>query len=66
MASQVLTMELSFFIKGADGRYDRFDEVQRQRAHSVDELRAWLQDAGFTDIQIEDEGDRVHFTGVNP
>ena len=66
MASSILTMELSFFLKGVDGRYDRFDEVQRQRAHSVDELRAWLQDAGFIRIQIEDEGDRVHFTGVNP
>jgi len=66
MASQVLTMELSFFVKGADGRYDRFDEVQRQRAHSVEELRGWLEDAGFSRIQIEDGGDRVHFTGVNP
>lgn len=65
MAAGVLTMELSFFVKGADGRYDRFDEVQRQRAHSVEELGAWLRDAGFSRIQIEDGGDRVHFTGVN-
>jgi ubiquinone/menaquinone biosynthesis C-methylase UbiE len=65
MASGVLTMELSFFVRGADGRYDRFDEVQRQRAHSVEELGGWLQDAGFSRIRIEDGGDRVHFTGVN-
>jgi cyclopropane fatty-acyl-phospholipid synthase-like methyltransferase len=65
MASGILTMELSFFVKGVDGRYDRFDEVQRQRAYSVDELRGWFQDAGFSHIQIEDGGDRVHFTGVN-
>lgn len=65
MASGILTMELSFFIKGPDGRYDRFDEVQRQRAHSADELRGWMQDAGFTQITIEDGGDRVYFTGVN-
>jgi hypothetical protein len=48
-------MELSFFLKGADGRYDRFDEVHRQRAHSVEELRSWLEDAGFSRIQIENE-----------
>jgi O-methyltransferase involved in polyketide biosynthesis len=65
MASGVLTMELSFFVKGPDGRYDRFDEVQRQRAHSVQELSGWMRDAGFTNIQIEDGGDRVYFTGVN-
>ncbi len=65
MASGILTMELSFFIRGTDGRYDRFDEVQRQRAHSVEEIRGWLQDAGFSGIRIEDGGDRVHFTGVN-
>ena len=65
MTSGVLTMELSFFVKGPDGRYDRFDEVQRQRAHSVDELRGWMSDAGFTHIDIEDGGDRVYFTGVN-
>ena len=57
MASGVLTMELSFFVKAADGRYDRFDEVQRQRAHSVQELREALEDAGFSRIQIEDGGD---------
>jgi len=65
MASGILTMELSFFIKGPDGRYERFDEIQKQRAYSVDELKGWLLDAGFTNITIEDEGDRVHFTGVN-
>jgi len=65
MASGILMMELCFFVRGADGRYDRFDEVQRQRAHSVEELRIWLQDAGFSHIRIEDGGDRVHFTGVN-
>ncbi len=65
MASGILTMELSFFVKDADGRYDRFDEVQRQRAHSVEELSGWLRDAGFSRVRIEDGGDRVHFTGVN-
>ncbi len=66
MASGVLTMELSFFLRGADGRYDRFDEVQRQRAHSTEEIRRWLEDAGFVRVRIETEGDRVFFTAVNP
>lgn len=65
MAADILTMELCFFLRGADGRYDRFDEVQRQRAHEVQEIRGWMLDAGFSNIDIRDEGDRVHFTGVN-
>ena len=66
MSSGILTMELVFFIKNTDGRYDRFEEVQRQRAHSVDELESLFKSAGFSHIQITDEGDRVHFTGVKP
>jgi len=66
MASGILTMELIFFVRGADGRYARFDEVQRQRAHGAEELRGWLGEAGFADIRVADEGDRIHFTGVSP
>jgi ubiquinone/menaquinone biosynthesis C-methylase UbiE len=65
MAGEILTMELSFFVKGPDGRYDRFDEVQRQRAYAADEILRLMQRAGFSDIHIEDGQDRVHFTGVN-
>lgn len=45
-------MALSVFVRGADGRYDRIDEAQRQRAHARRELRQWLENAGFADVRF--------------
>lgn len=62
-------MDMTFFVRESDGRYRRFREEQRMRAYSIEELSTWLQNAGFTDIQVfggmrEDaplrEDDRVH------
>ena len=54
---------LSIFVRGADGRYDRLEETQRQRAHSREELTDWLTDAGFTGIRFY--GDRtLHAPGA--
>lgn len=50
-ASHTLDMELTFFVREADGRYRRFDERHRQRAHSAAELEQWLTEAGFVDIR---------------
>ena len=44
--TKLIDMELSFFVKQGD-RYERFDERHIQRAHSVRELGAWLNEAGF-------------------
>lgn len=43
-------MQLSIFVRQTDGHYLRFEEEQVQRAHSAEELTAWLQVAGFEDI----------------
>ncbi|MBE5786540.1 MAG: class I SAM-dependent methyltransferase [Clostridiales bacterium] len=43
-------MNLSIFERQADGRYQRFEESQMQRAHSREELTLWLQQAGFEGI----------------
>ena len=50
-AAHTLDMELTFFVREADGRYRRFDERHRQRAHSVPELTAWLEEAGFVSVR---------------
>ena len=50
-ASHTLDMELTFFVREADGRYCRFDEHHRQRAHSAIELEQWLAEAGFVGIR---------------
>ena len=50
--SACVHLDLSIFVRRPDGAYQRLEEHQIQRAHSRKELRAWLQDAGFTDIRF--------------
>lgn len=47
-----VTLSLSLFVRRPDGAYDRLEERQTQRAHTRQELRVWLKEAGFTDIQF--------------
>lgn len=56
-SSSILEMELTGFVREADGRYRRFDELHRQRAHGREELESWLKQAGFLEISIH--GDRT-------
>ena len=66
-------MELSCFLRGDDGRYDRFDEHQRQRAHDAASIERALRDAGFADVRrygdmteqppLPDAA-RIHFTAI--
>lgn len=53
-AKALLEMELTGFVREADGRYRRFDEIHVQRAHAAQELERGLLEAGF---------DRVHVYG---
>jgi histidyl-tRNA synthetase len=45
-------MELSLFVRRPDGTYDRLEERQTQRAHARQELRRWLEDAGFSSVRF--------------
>ena len=47
-----VTLTLSLFVRRPDGAYNRLEERQIQRAHTRRELRAWLNAAGFADIQF--------------
>ncbi|MCI6375058.1 MAG: class I SAM-dependent methyltransferase, partial [Clostridiales bacterium] len=53
--THVITMDVTFFVREEDGRYRRFRETHRQRAHGVDELRAWLAEAGFENVSFTGE-----------
>ena len=53
--THVLSMDVTFFVREEDGRYRRFREQHRQRAHSQQELTLWLTDAGFEDIRVYGE-----------
>lgn len=56
-SSGILEMELTGFVREADGRYRRFDELHRQRGHTREEIESWLRQAGFAAISIY--GDRT-------
>ena len=61
--------QLSLFVKGEDGRYDKFTEEHYQRAYSLDEIKQALEDGGlkfvtaynaFTKEAASEENDRVY------
>ncbi len=45
-------MDITFFVREADGRYRRFQETHEQRAHSAEEIAAWLSAEGFEGVEI--------------
>ena len=54
----MLDIHLDVFAEVQSGLYRRIEEDQRQRAHTVEELRAALTNANFSDIHIY--GDRTY------
>lgn len=68
-------MDITFFLRRADGLYERFDEEQLQRAHTPEELTVGLERAGFADVSLygdrtfeapRPEEKRMHITAVKP
>lgn len=49
--SKICSYFMDIFKRQADGSWRRSFEEHRQRAYEVDELKAWLLDAGFTRIR---------------
>lgn len=73
--SCTLQMDLTFFVRGRDGRYDRFTETHFQRAHTADEIIGWLREAGFIHHAVygdrtfsppKETDARIHFAAVKP
>ncbi|MBR6218992.1 MAG: class I SAM-dependent methyltransferase [Clostridia bacterium] len=67
------TMDLTFFVREADGRYRRFDETHVQKAHDPDRLEALLAQYGFTRVRVygdrtldapDANAQRIHMTAV--
>lgn len=61
--------QLSIFIQGEDGRYDKFSEIHFQRAYTLEEIKQALKEAGlafvtayeaFTHQQASEENDRIY------
>jgi SAM-dependent methyltransferase len=51
---RICTVNMYFSYDHGDGKRRKFKEVHRQRCHSVDEVRAWLADAGFSSVNVYD------------
>ena len=49
--SRVCTYWMDIFTRRPDGAWERSVEQHRQKAYEVEELRAWLLEAGFTHIR---------------
>ena len=71
----LVTMDITFFAREADGRYRRFEEHHVQRAHSAAEILACLEQCGFRDAEVfgdmtlaapEAEERRLHFLARRP
>ena len=71
--NRVCTYWMDIFTRREDGVWNRSVEEHRQRAYEVEELRAWLLDAGFTHIRTygdcrmsaPKEGEqRIYFSAV--
>lgn len=68
-ASRVNEYILNLFIRGNDGRYDRYEEVHYQRAYDLDEIRRLIEASGlrwkgaydaFTMEPIREDSERIY------
>lgn len=71
--TKMLDYWVDLFTQGEDGCWQRSFEEHHQRCYSLDELRVWLQEAGFADVRLhgdcrlraplESEG-RIYFSCI--
>ena len=50
--SHSITHELTFFVKDAEGKFERRDEVHEERTYSIDNYLTMLDNAGFVNISV--------------
>ena len=71
--SRICTYWMDIFTRGEDDLWERDFEEHRQRAYEVEELRAWLMEAGFTNIRTygdcrmsapRENEQRIYFTAI--
>lgn len=62
-------MDLTVFIRGADGKYERFEERHMQYAHTEEEIIDALKSAGFASVSTQghlggQKTQRINFTAI--
>ena len=50
---EVATLDVTLYVKGKDGKYERFDEQHVQYVYTEAELTAALEEIGFTVLRVE-------------
>ncbi len=53
---RICTYYMDLFRRRADGTWHRSLEIHRERCHTVEELTAWLREAGFGKIRVYGDG----------
>ncbi len=53
LVGEGVQMDVTLFIKGADGRYERADETHYQYIHREEEIASALREAGFEVLSVE-------------
>ena len=73
--TDVILMDLTFFVRREDDLYERFTEQHEQRAHTQEEILIWLSECGFTGAAVYGDRDfdpprpdseRIHFIAKKP
>jgi hypothetical protein len=64
-----VVMDLTFFVKGRDGRYTRYDEQHIQYAHTEEEIISALYKVGFSRVSSEghlgqSKDERINFIAI--
>ena len=68
MQESKVVMDVTLFVKGADGKYERLDERHEQYVHNENEIAKTLEEVGFELLKVEGhlgsdkrESDRITF-----
>ena len=75
LKDDIVTMDITFFLRTEDDLYERVHETHRQRAHEPERLVQLLEEAGFVNVKVygdrtfqapKDEELRIHFLAEKP
>ena len=53
LEGEIATLDVTLYVKGKDGKYERFDERHVQYVYTEAELSAALEEIGFTVLRVE-------------
>ena len=73
LKDDIVTMDITFFVRAEDEFYERIQETHRQKAHEISQIVSLMEQAGFKDIKVygdrtfdapQNDELRIHFSAV--